>query len=217
MPGLSLREYLEQLFGPEDELLRRLRQEAEREAVPLIQVPPELGRLLQLLILQTQASRVLELGTLFGHSAILMAQVMPANGKLTTVEVDPGRAALAQRNVEAAGVASKVRIAVGPALDVLASLEESSFDLVFIDADKQNYPDYLTWALKLTHPGSIIVADNVWREGAVASPEASDAANQGVARFNRETAANPVLHTTIIPHVARDDAASVSLVLTADL
>lgn len=212
MSDYSLSAYADELLGGEDELLRAIREEAVHAGIPSIQAPMEVGRLLQLLIVQSGARRALEIGTLFGYSAILMARALPANGSLITLEVNPTHAAVAQRNIRRANVADKVEIRVGLATETLAALAGLTFDLVFIDADKPSYPDYLRAALTLTAPGSFIVGDNVWRAGSVAHPEADDAGSAGIARFNQDLASNPSLLTIIVPTRGGADATSVSLV-----
>lgn len=212
MNETGLRDYADELFGGEDVLLQQMREEAESEGIPTIQVPVELGRLLTLFILQTGAERVLEIGTLFGYSATLMARALPPHGRITSLEVNPKHAAIARQNFERAGVADKVQILEGPGLESLSKLQGQEFDMVFIDADKQSYAEYLQWAVRLTHPRSLIVADNVWRGGSVTNPEADDAASQGIARFNAELVRNENLFSTIIPTRECMDAASVSIV-----
>lgn len=208
----SLTAYMGTLFGDEDELLRSMRLEAEQEGIPLIQVPLELGRLLSLLIVQSAAKRILEVGTLFGYSAILMARAMPGDGRITTLEFDPHHAEVAARNLQRAGVADRVEIKRGAALESLAALQGESFDLVFIDADKTNYPAYLDWALQITHPGSVIVADNVWRGGTVVDPGQEDSNSVAMRQFNQKLAAESRLVSTIVPTKDGADAAAVGVV-----
>jgi predicted O-methyltransferase YrrM len=210
----TLSGYVETLYGGEDETLREMRAEAEEQGLPAIQVPFELGRLLQVLVMQSRARRILEIGTLFGYSTVLMARVLRAGGKVTTLEVAPKHAALATANFQRAGVAEHVELVLGPALDSLHDLEGQDFDFVFIDADKATYPQYLDGALRLTHPGATIVADNVWRDGAVLAPGAGNADNEGLAEFNRAVAASPRLLTSVIPTRDGRDGTSVSVVLT---
>jgi predicted O-methyltransferase YrrM len=211
MNGTTLDEYAQKLFGGEDVLLNEMRREAEEKGIPAIQVPPDLGRLLRLLMVQTQAKSVLEIGTLFGYSSILMARAMPVDGRLVTLEVNPMHADVAQQNLERAGVAEKVWIMRGPAAETLESLRGQIFDLVFIDADKDSYPRYLELSLHLVRSGSIIVADNVWRNGAVLAPQDSTA--EGAARFNELLARDTRLQSTMIATRGGADAASVSIVL----
>ncbi len=213
MTSASLSSYVRELYGTEDETLRQMRAEAEEQGLPAIQVPFELGRLLQVLVMQSKAQRILEIGTLFGYSTVLMARAMPAGGALTTLEVAPKHAELAQSNFDRAGVSAQVTILVGPADGSLRSLTGPPFDFVFIDADKGAYPLYLDHALRLTHPGSTIVADNVWRDGAVISSSDGDADNEGLALFNRRVAASERLLTSVIPTRDGRDGTSVSVVL----
>lgn len=210
MADESVDQYANSLFGGEDALLRAMREEAEREGLPAIQVPSELGRILTLLILATGAKRVLEIGTLFGYSAVLIGRALPEDGHLTTLEVNPKHAALASRNLEKAGLSNRVTIREGDAHASLAELRGETFDFVFIDADKDSYPEYLQAALELTVPGSVIIADNVWRHGSVVDPQ--DGAAEGAARFNRDLAAESRLYSTIISTRDGGDAASVSVV-----
>jgi predicted O-methyltransferase YrrM len=212
MQELSLASYADDLFGGEDELLRELRREAVEEGLPAIQVPTDLGRLLVVLISMKRARKVLEIGTLFGYSAILMARAMPEDGELITLEVDEKHADIARRNLERAGVKERVTVIQGPAEQTLESIGGQVFDLVFIDANKDGYPMYLRRALGLTGPGSIIVADNLWRSGAVAAPAAEDPVVQGIVTFNKAVASEPRLVSTFIPTRGGQDAASISVV-----
>lgn len=206
----SLTEYVQDLLG-EDPLLRQIRDEAATQGLPAIYVPLGLGRLLQILVSACRAESVLEIGTLFGYSAILMARALAADGHLVTLEADEIHARAAGRNIQRAGVEDRVEIRQGRAIDLLPDLSTRQFDLIFIDADKQSYPQYLEWALRLTHRGSIIVADNVWRQGGVVHPD-GDGGNEAVATFNRAVASNPSLVTTIVPRLDGGDAASISVV-----
>jgi len=205
-------QYVDDLLGAEDPLLTTLRREASDAGLPAIQIPMELVRLLRVLIAQGTIERVLEIGTLFGYSSIVMARALPEAGRLVTLEVDKRHAELARHNLQRAGVVHKVEVRLGPALETLAGLAGSTFDLVFIDADKESYPEYLEWALKLTEPGSLIVADNVWRNGSVTNPDSADAMASAVARFNANLASNPRLETVLLPTRNGADAASLSVV-----
>ena len=161
--------------------------------------PPE-GKLLHLLVRLSRARTVLELGTLAGYSTIWMARALPPGGRLVTIEADAERAALARRNLQLAGVADAVDVRIGAALDVLPELGAAGarFDFVFVDADKPNNPAYLEWALRLTSPGSVIVADNVVRAGAVADAGSDDPSVLGIRRFLEMVAAEPRLEATAI-------------------
>jgi predicted O-methyltransferase YrrM len=213
MAETTLSGYVRTLYGGEDETLRDMRAEAERQGIPAIQVPFELGRLLQVLVMQSRARRILEIGTLFGYSTVLMARAVQPDGKITTLEVAPKHATLAASNFKRAGVDDRVDIVVGPAVDSLEKLKDQVFDFVFIDADKASYPRYLEHAQRLTRAGATIVADNIWRDGAVLAPATGNADNEGVAEFNRAVAANPHLLTSVIPTRDGRDGTSVSVVL----
>jgi predicted O-methyltransferase YrrM len=161
----------------EDEGLRGAVSAAEAAGLPAIQVSPPQGKLLQLLVRLVGARRILEFGTLGGYSAILMARALPADGRLISLEAKAEYAEVARASIDAAGVGEKVEIRVGPALEALPGLDgEEPFDLVFIDADKVNTPNYFAWALDHTRPGGLIVADNVVRGGTLADPGGDEAA-----------------------------------------
>ncbi len=165
----------------EDEALRGAVEAAEAAGLPSIQVSPPQGKLLQLLVRLLGAKRILEFGTLGGYSAILMARALPEDGRLITLEAKPEYAEVARRSIERAGVADRVEVRVGPALEALPGLEEEGagpFDLVFIDADKVNTPNYFAWALDRTRPGGLIIADNVVRKGTLADAADPDEATK---------------------------------------
>jgi predicted O-methyltransferase YrrM len=150
--------------------------------LPAIDVSPPQGKLLSLLVRMNGARRVLEIGTLGGYSTIWMARALPADGRLVTLEYEPRHAAVAKTNIERAGLADKVDIHVGRAIDNLPKLAAEGldpFDFVFIDADKPSNPQYLEWALKLSRPGTVIVLDNVIRDGAVIEAKSGDANVEG--------------------------------------
>lgn len=213
MQETTLSGYIRTLYGGEDDTLHAMRAEAEEQGLPAIQVPFELGRLLQVLVMQSRAHRILEIGTLFGYSTVLMARALQPGGKITTLEVAPKHATLALSNFKRAGVDERVDVVVGPAIDSLQKLEAQGFDFVFIDADKGMYPRYLEHALRLTSAGATIVADNVWRDGAVLAPAAGNTDNEGLAEFNRDVASSPRLLTSVIPTRDGRDGTSVSVVL----
>lgn len=215
MSTLTVDEYAQELLGTPDDLTDRMRAEAEARNIPMIQVPPELGRLLTVLVAASGARRVLEIGTLFGFSGILLARALPENGSLTTLEVNPTHAAVARANFERAGVAGKVRLIEGEAAVSLRSLEGEMYDLVFIDADKPGYPHYLDAVLQRVHPGSIIVADNVWRGGTVLdAPE--DPGNAALGEYGRRVAGHHDLVSTLVPTRGGGDAALVTVVRRPD-
>ncbi|WP_431992483.1 O-methyltransferase [Streptomyces albogriseolus] len=160
-----------------DEALAAALRDSDAAGLPPIAVSPLHGKLLQLLARLTGARRVLEIGTLGGYSAIWLGRALPADGRLVTLEYDPRHAEVAVRNIARAGLAERVEVRVGPALESLPKLADEQpppFDLVFIDADKANNPHYVEWALRLTASGSLIVLDNVVRGGRVADPENTD-------------------------------------------
>ncbi|MFE0571873.1 O-methyltransferase [Streptomyces albogriseolus] len=160
-----------------DEALAAALRDSDAAGLPPIAVSPLQGKLLQLLARLTGARRVLEIGTLGGYSTIWLGRAMPADGRLVTLEYDPRHAEVAVRNIARAGLAERVEVRVGPALESLPKLADEQpppFDLVFIDADKANNPHYVEWALRLTAAGSLIVLDNVVRGGQVADPENTD-------------------------------------------
>jgi len=180
-------EYLTSTMVPPDAALEAALVESAAAGLPAINVAPNQGKFLCLLAQMQGATRILEIGTLGGYSAIWLARALPANGQLVTLELDPKHARVAQANLERAGVAAKVEVRVGKALDSLAALVSEGaapFDFVFIDADKQSIPDYFSWSLKLTRPGSVILVDNVIRKGAVLDAASVDVNVQGVRRFN---------------------------------
>jgi caffeoyl-CoA O-methyltransferase len=156
------------------------------------------------LALLCNAKNILELGTLAGYSTIWMARALPKDGKLISLEYDPKHAAVAQENIERAGVAGQVQIKTGKALDILPQLHAEGagpFDMIFIDADKPPYADYFEWALKLSRPGTLIVADNVIRDGKVLDENSADAAVRGAQRFNKVLGASTAVTATILQMV----------------
>src|SRR5579872_880040 len=207
---MNLAEYAETLFPTDDPLLIKLPEEAQAEGLPPIHIPDEVGRLLQLLIVGSGAKSILELGTLFGYSSIWMARALPSDGSILTLEFAEKHAEVSRRNLQTAGLAEKVEVRVGAALDTLPSLAGSTFDLIFIDADKINYPSYLDWAVQLSHPGTVIVADNTWRRGEVLDD--ADENGRAMGEFNRKVASDPRLLSTIIPTRDGADAVTVAVV-----
>jgi predicted O-methyltransferase YrrM len=172
--------------------------------LPSIDVAPNQGKLLYVLALIKGARRILEIGTLGGYSTIWMARALPSGGRLVTLEVEPKHAEVAQSNIERAGLEGMVELRLGPAADSLAKLHEvqvQPFDMIFIDADKQNMPTYLEWALKLSKSGTLIVADNVVREGAVVDESSADPGTRGVREMFAMMAAESRLTATAIQTV----------------
>jgi predicted O-methyltransferase YrrM len=192
--------YVEGLFAPPDEALEAALLESRRAGLPEINVSPNEGRLLQLLAELVGARRVLEIGTLGGYSAIHFARSLPEDGSLISLELEERHAEVARANVERAGLADRVEVRVGDARELLASLvdnEEEPFDLVFIDADKEGYPEYLEWTMRLSRPGSLILADNTIRGGSVLDPQ--DGSARATREFNERVAGDPRLSGIVLP------------------
>jgi len=162
-------EFLDDTVLLDDPVLSAALADSDAAGLPKIAVSPQQGKFLSLLAAATGARRILEIGTLGGFSTIWLARGAGPDGHVTTLEYDPKHAEVARANLARAGLSDRVEVLVGAALDTLPNVT-GPFDLVFIDADKENNPSYLEWAVKLTHPGSMIVVDNVIREGAILSP-----------------------------------------------
>jgi len=174
------------LFVDPDPALDAAMKASAAAGLPSIEVSPPHGKLLMLLARSIKARRILEVGTLGGYSTIWLARALPSDGRLITLEADRKHADVARKNIAEAGFAAIVDIRIGPALDSLSKIEAEragAFDLVFLDADKPNNPAYFAWALKLTRPGSLIIADNVVRYGAVIDMAGKDANAKGGESF----------------------------------
>ena len=170
--------------------------------LPAIDVSPAQGKFLELIARIAGARKVLEIGALGGYSTICFARAVGEGGQVVTLEVDPHHAAGAQANVERAGMIGRVEVRVGPALETLPLLQSMApFDLVFIDADKPNNPNYLRWALSLARVGAVIICDNVVRNGKVADPASAEAGVLGSRRFFEMVAAEPRLSATALQTV----------------
>jgi len=189
---------------PHDEALEGALALAEAAGLPSIQVSPPQGRLLQLLARLARARTILEFGTLGGYSTILLARALPPGGRLITLEANPEYAKVATESIAAAGLEGSVLVRVGPALEALPELDDEGagpFDLVFIDADKINTPNYFAWALDHTWPGGLIIADNVVRDGSLAEAESDDEVIQAQRRLHEMAAAEPRVSATTIQTV----------------
>ncbi len=196
--------YFGDLFVPSDPVLEAALEASAAAGLPAHQVSRSQGKLLWLLAQVQKAQTILEIGTLGGYSTIWLARALPADGHLISLEVDPTCAEVARANIARAGLADLVEVRLGPALDSLAQLVtegHAPFDLIFIDADKRNNPGYLTWALKLSRSGTLIIADNVIRDGAVLDAASEDPSVQGIRRFNELVAAEPRLSATVVQTV----------------
>ena len=178
--------YFSERLLPTDPILESALAASVTAGLPAISVSPNQGKLLQMLAQIVGARSILEIGTLGGYSTIWMARGLRAGGRLITLEVDPKHAEVAQLNVARAGLRDVVDVRIGNAVEILPQLSaerRGPFDLIFIDADKPNIPAYFEWALKLSRPGTLIIVDNVVRDGAVIDPDSNDPSVQGVRRF----------------------------------
>ena len=192
--------YIEERFAPQDEALEAAARESRQAGLPEIQVSPNEAKLLQLLAELVGARSVLEIGTLGGYSAIHFARALPEDGRLVSLEIDERHAEVARENVERAGLSGKVEIRVGDARELLAGIAEGCegpFDVVFIDADKTGYPEYLEWSLRLTRPGSLILGDNTVRGGSILEPR--DDSARATNEFNERIAGDPRLSAILLP------------------
>jgi predicted O-methyltransferase YrrM len=197
-------EYFGDLLAPADDALRQVLRANDKAGLPAIAVSPLQGKFLFLLVKIAQARRVLEIGTLGGYSTIWLARALPADGRIVTLEMDPKHAEVARRNLLAAGIPDRVDLRLGRALDTLPSLHASGagpFDLVFIDADKENNPEYLEWAVKLGRPGTVIVVDNVVREGDVIDAKSRKVDVRATRRMTELIARHPRLSATALQNV----------------
>lgn len=197
-------DYFTDLLVQADPALDATLESIAASGLPPIQVAPNQGKLLMILAAAMQARTILEIGTLAGYSTIWLARALPSDGRLITLEADPKHAEVARANIARAGLADRVDVRLGDAQETLPRLVDEGhgpFDLIFIDADKTGYPNYFAWSLKLSHRGSLIVADNVVRDGAVADPDSSDPNVQAVRRFTEVVAAEPRVSATAIQTV----------------
>jgi predicted O-methyltransferase YrrM len=197
-------EYFADLLIGNDQALEAALRASDEAGLPNIAVSPTQGKLLMLLAHIQGARNILEIGTLGGYSTIWLARALPSGGKLITLEADPKHAEVAKSNIARAGLAEVVEVRLGKALDTLPQIESEGlgpFDFFFIDADKPSNPNYLTWALKLSRPGSIIIADNVVRGGAVVDAGSQDASILAIRRMNEMLVSEPRLSATAIQTV----------------
>jgi predicted O-methyltransferase YrrM len=193
-------EYLDTTVLDDDPVLSAALEDSDAAGLPKIAVSAQQGKFLSLLAAAVGARRVLEIGTLGGFSTIWLARGAGPDGRVTTLEYEPKHAEVARANIDRAGVGDRVEVLVGAALDTLPGVTGGPFDLVFIDADKENNPGYLEWAVKLTRPGSVIVVDNVIREGAILSPD-QDAVVRGTRRVLELMGEHPGLDTAVLQTV----------------
>jgi predicted O-methyltransferase YrrM len=213
-------QYLAERYAPGDDALTAALAANEAAGLPPIAVSATQGKLLQILARMVQARLILEIGTLGGYSSLWLAGALPADGRLITLELKARHATVARSNFVRAGLADRIELREGPALDSLAKLQAEGagpFDFFFIDADKPNSPNYVTWALKLAHRGSVIVIDNVIRDGAIVNERSGDPAVQGTRLLHDMMATDPRLSATAIQTVGAKgyDGFTIALV-TAD-
>ncbi len=197
--------YFNQLFFPHDPILDEAIEASNKAGLPEIAVEPSLGKFLMLMVQIQGAKTILEIGTLGGYSTIWLARGLPKDGRLITLEAVPEHAQVARQNIALAGLGSMVDVRVGNALDTLPELLDdpaSPFDFVFLDADKPNNPNYFEWSLKLSRPGSIIIADNVVRRGTVVEANSNDPSTIGVRQFNEMVANEPRVSATALQTVS---------------
>jgi len=208
--------YITNLFLAPDFALEAALDSSKAAGLPTINVSPAQGKLLHLLARIQGANKILELGTLGGYSTIWLARALPPEGRLISLEIDAKRAEIARANIARAELANVVEIQVGRAADAMQKLEvegRGPFDLIFIDADKPGYAEYLKWSLKLSRPGTLIIADNVVRKGAVADPASTDENVQGIRKFNEALAAEKRVTTTVIQTVGSKGYDGLALIL----
>jgi caffeoyl-CoA O-methyltransferase len=187
-------------FAPEDDALRGALEAGRAADMPAIQISPLQGKLLQVLAAACGARKILEIGALAGYSGIWLARALPPDGRLISLEISEQHAAVARASLARAGLSDRAEVRVGPASELLAALApEAPFDLIFIDADKPGYPTYLDWALRLSRPGSIIVADNCIRGGAPLRGDSDDPGNRAIGEYDARIAAEPRLRSVALP------------------
>ncbi|WCM24263.1 O-methyltransferase [Paraburkholderia bryophila] len=200
----AMDEFLTSQLLPQDTALDAALEASTHAGLPVINVAPNQGKLLNLLAKLRGARRILEVGTLGGYSTIWLARALPADGRLVSLEVDAAHAQVARANVERAGLSKTVSVVLGPAaqtLDQFVADAAEPFDMIFLDADKRSYPEYLRRSLQLSRPGTLIVADNVIRRGQVADHASTDPDVVGLHEFFRQLAANPRLDSTAVQTV----------------
>lgn len=196
-------DYFAGLLAPMDSQLEAALKANHAANLPAIDVSPMQGKFLQVLVQMLAPRRVLEIGLLGGYSTIWMARALPEGGRILSLELEPRHAEIARKNLKNAGVLDRVEIRVGAALDLLPAIAAAGepFDLIFIDADKGNNPSYLEWALTLSRTGTVIVVDNVVREGKVIDAKSSDPDVRGTRRMAELMAAEPRLSATVLQNV----------------
>jgi caffeoyl-CoA O-methyltransferase len=203
-PFLAVDHYINDLFVTEDDALNNATASIAAAGIPDASITSNQGFFLHLMARLVRANRILELGTFGGYSTIWLARSLSGQGRLITMEFNPVHAALATANIKSAGLDHLVGIRTGRALDLLPALQQESsepFDMIFIDADKPPYAEYFQWALQLSRPGTLLIFDNVIREGQILDENSTDEAVKGVQRLNKVLASDPRVMATIIPSI----------------
>jgi predicted O-methyltransferase YrrM len=211
--------YVAETLVGEDDALKSAVAASDAAGLPAIQVTASQGRLLELFARMLGARTILEVGTLGGYSTIWLARGLAPGGRVITLERDPKHAEVARRNFARAGLTSSIELREGAALDLLPVLETERagpFDLIFVDADKPSLPDYFVWSLRLSRSGTLILVDNVVREGEVVNAESVDASVQGVRRMNELIAAEPRVRATVMQTVGAKGYDGLAFVLVED-
>jgi predicted O-methyltransferase YrrM len=211
--------YLTDLLVPPDPALEAALQDSAAAGLPAINVTPNLGKLLMLLARARGARSILEIGTLGGYSTIWLARALPPGGRLITLEADPKHAEVARSNLARAGLADVVELRLGRAQETLPQLEAEGrgpFDLIFLDADKPSYPEYFKLSLRLSRRGTLMIIDNVVRDGAVIDAGSDDPKVQGVRRLNELLAAEPRVSATAIQTVGSKGYDGLAIALVTD-
>lgn len=212
----SVDNYINALVAPHDAALAAAERAILESGIPQISVSANQGKFLQVLAKLCGAKKILEVGTLGGYSTIWMARALPHDGKVITLEIDPKHAEVARKNFEVAGLSNVIEIRIGKAIDTLPKLKagnEGPFDMIFIDADKPPYAEYLLWALKLSKPGTLIVVDNVIRDGKVLDPNETDEMVKGAQRFNKALSQTEGVTATIIQTVGAKEHDGMALIV----
>ncbi|MCC6865697.1 MAG: O-methyltransferase [Ignavibacteria bacterium] len=195
---VDLYKYIIDTFINEDDILKQVVKDTAEMKLPLIQVSPETGKLLGLFIKMINAKNVLEIGTLTGYSSIWMARALPDNGKITTLEFSEAHAKEALKNFEKAGLKNKINLILGKAMDTLDKLSEKDFDLVFIDADKENCVNYFNKVIPMVRKGGLIITDNTLRRGEVIAPNPGPG-TQGIISYNKFVSTDCRVESILIP------------------
>ncbi len=210
-------DYICDLLVPEDDAQRQAVEASTAAGLPTIAVSAAQGKFLHVIARALGARRILEIGTLGGYSAIWLVRALPPDGKLVTLEISQKHADVARANFVRAGVSNLIDLRVGPAAEVLPTIGGGPFDLVFIDADKGGYTEYLSWAITLSRPGTLIIADNVVRDGKVVDPTSTDVNVQAIRRFNEALAAESRVRATELQTVGAKgyDGLAIAVVIAA--